>query len=80
MTCLFAAQNRQCLELLSMLNVKEQRVYQESKPQYSTERDSSVLEVSEREKEEEIYSLEKYTLSQKIKTSALHSVQLPHTL
>lgn len=63
-----------------MLNVKEQRVYQESKPQYSTERDSSVLEVREREKEEEIYSLEKYTLSQNIKTSALHSVQLPDTL
>lgn len=28
-----------------MLNVKEQRIYQETKPQYHPERDASVLEV-----------------------------------
>lgn len=53
--CVLAALNQQCLELLSMLNVKEQRDYQGTKPQYSPERDASVLEVrsrgSERERE-----------------------------
>nr|XP_019959555.1 PREDICTED: coiled-coil domain-containing protein 125 [Paralichthys olivaceus] len=38
--------SRQCLELLSMLNVREQRAYQETKPQYSVERDTSVLELA----------------------------------
>ncbi|XP_070761146.1 coiled-coil domain-containing protein 125 [Enoplosus armatus] len=41
-----SALNRQCLELLSMLNVKEQRAYQRTKPQYSPERDASVLELA----------------------------------
>lgn len=41
-----SALGRQCLELLSMLNVKEQRAYQETKPQYSSERDASVLELA----------------------------------
>ncbi|XP_035022872.1 coiled-coil domain-containing protein 125 [Hippoglossus stenolepis] len=38
--------SRQSLELLSMLNVREQRTYQETKPQYSLERDASVLELA----------------------------------
>uniref|UniRef100_A0A3Q3WNE4 Uncharacterized protein n=1 Tax=Mola mola TaxID=94237 RepID=A0A3Q3WNE4_MOLML len=42
----FVSLNRQCLELLSMLNVKEQRNYQETKPQYGRERDASVLELA----------------------------------
>nr|XP_046242053.1 coiled-coil domain-containing protein 125 isoform X4 [Scatophagus argus] len=41
-----SALSRQCLELLSMLNVKEQRAYQGTKPQYSPERDASVLEMA----------------------------------
>ncbi|XP_045898759.1 coiled-coil domain-containing protein 125 [Micropterus dolomieu] len=41
-----SALSRQCLELLSMLNVKEQRAYQGTKPQYSPERDASVLELA----------------------------------
>ncbi|KAI3372302.1 hypothetical protein L3Q82_022668 [Scortum barcoo] len=41
-----SALSRQCLELLSMLNVKEQRVYQGTKPQYSPEKDASVLELA----------------------------------
>ncbi|KAK2837068.1 hypothetical protein Q5P01_014280 [Channa striata] len=41
-----AALSQQCLELLSMLNVKEQRVYHGTKPQYSPERDASVLELA----------------------------------
>ncbi|XP_047187080.1 coiled-coil domain-containing protein 125 isoform X3 [Scophthalmus maximus] len=40
------AVSRQCLELLSMLNVREQRVYLGTRPQYSPERDASVLEES----------------------------------
>uniref|UniRef100_A0A3B4XCU8 Coiled-coil domain containing 125 n=1 Tax=Seriola lalandi dorsalis TaxID=1841481 RepID=A0A3B4XCU8_SERLL len=40
------ALSRQCVELLSMLNVKEQRTYQGTKPQYSPERDASVLELT----------------------------------
>ncbi|XP_022612184.1 coiled-coil domain-containing protein 125 isoform X2 [Seriola dumerili] len=40
------ALSRQCVELLSMLNVKEQRTYQGTKPQYSPERDASVLELA----------------------------------
>nr|XP_020455052.1 coiled-coil domain-containing protein 125 [Monopterus albus]XP_020455053.1 coiled-coil domain-containing protein 125 [Monopterus albus]XP_020455054.1 coiled-coil domain-containing protein 125 [Monopterus albus] len=40
------ALSRQCLELLSMLNVKEQRAYQGTKPQCSPERDASVLELA----------------------------------
>uniref|UniRef100_A0A4W6E6G6 Uncharacterized protein n=2 Tax=Lates calcarifer TaxID=8187 RepID=A0A4W6E6G6_LATCA len=42
----FTALSRQCLELLSMLNVKEQRAYQGTKPQYSPERDASVVELA----------------------------------
>ncbi|KAM3610347.1 uncharacterized protein V6R79_002718 [Siganus canaliculatus] len=41
-----SALSRQCLELLSMLSVKEQKTYQESKPQFSAERDASVLELA----------------------------------
>ncbi|XP_042344337.1 coiled-coil domain-containing protein 125 [Plectropomus leopardus] len=41
-----SARSRQCLELLSMLSVKEQRAYQGTKPQYSPERDASVLELA----------------------------------
>ncbi|XP_074493683.1 coiled-coil domain-containing protein 125 isoform X2 [Sebastes fasciatus] len=41
-----SARSRQCLELLSMLSVKEQRAYQETKPEYSPERDASVLELA----------------------------------
>ncbi|XP_031735165.1 coiled-coil domain-containing protein 125 [Anarrhichthys ocellatus] len=41
-----SARSRQCLELLSMLSVKEQRAYEGTKPQYSPERDSSVLELA----------------------------------
>ncbi|XP_059193324.1 coiled-coil domain-containing protein 125 isoform X2 [Centropristis striata] len=41
-----SARSQQCLELLSMLSVKEQRVYQGTKPQYSPERDASVLELA----------------------------------
>ncbi|XP_068577225.1 coiled-coil domain-containing protein 125 [Cebidichthys violaceus] len=41
-----SARSQQCLELLSMLSVKEQRAYQGTKPQYSPERDSSVLELA----------------------------------
>ncbi|GAA6234158.1 coiled-coil domain-containing protein 125 [Lates japonicus] len=40
------ALSRQCLELLSMLNVKEQRAYQGTKPQYSPKRDASVVELA----------------------------------
>ncbi|XP_029295662.1 coiled-coil domain-containing protein 125 isoform X2 [Cottoperca gobio] len=41
-----SACGQQCLELLSMLSVKEQRAYQGTKPQYSPERDGSVLELA----------------------------------
>uniref|UniRef100_UPI0037E741BB coiled-coil domain-containing protein 125 n=1 Tax=Semicossyphus pulcher TaxID=241346 RepID=UPI0037E741BB len=41
-----SALSRQCLELLSMLNVKEQRAYQETKPQYSPDRDAGILELA----------------------------------
>ncbi|XP_034727299.1 coiled-coil domain-containing protein 125 isoform X2 [Etheostoma cragini] len=41
-----SAFSRQCLELLSMLSVKEQRAYQETKPHYSPERDASLLELA----------------------------------
>ncbi|XP_054457600.1 coiled-coil domain-containing protein 125 [Anoplopoma fimbria] len=41
-----SALSRQCLELLSMLSVKEQKAYQRTKPQYSRERDASVLELA----------------------------------
>ncbi|XP_049435309.1 coiled-coil domain-containing protein 125 isoform X2 [Epinephelus fuscoguttatus] len=41
-----SARSRQCMELLSMLSVKEQRAYQGTKPQYSPERDASVLELA----------------------------------
>ncbi|CAN9512680.1 unnamed protein product [Ophioblennius macclurei] len=40
------ALRRQYLELFSMLNVREQRIYQGTKPQYSPERDASMLELS----------------------------------
>lgn len=43
--CLSAALKRQYVELLSMLNVKEQRIYQATKPQYSLDTESGVLEV-----------------------------------
>lgn len=43
--CVFAALNQQCSELISILDVKEQRIYQETKPKYSQSRDASVLEV-----------------------------------
>lgn len=43
--CVFAALNQQCSELISILGVKEQRIYQETKPKYSQSRDASVLEV-----------------------------------
>ncbi len=58
-----------------MLNVKEQRVYQGTKPQYRPERDASVLEVREhqstlqREREKWIF-----IVRSRIKTKALHSV------
>ncbi|KAK5870545.1 hypothetical protein PBY51_003484 [Eleginops maclovinus] len=41
-----SACSRQCLELLSMLSVKEQRAYQGTKPQYSLERDAGDLELA----------------------------------
>ncbi|KAM6944782.1 coiled-coil domain-containing protein 125 isoform 1-T1 [Lycodopsis pacificus] len=41
-----SARSRQCLELLSMLSAKEQRAYQGTKPRYSPERESSVLELA----------------------------------
>ncbi|XP_035768758.1 coiled-coil domain-containing protein 125 [Neolamprologus brichardi] len=41
-----AALKRQYLELLSMLNVKEQRIYQATKPQYSLDTESGVLELT----------------------------------
>lgn len=50
-----AAQRRQCQELLSMLNVKEQRVYQGTKPQYSPDSDTGVLEVSGRHVSSVVY-------------------------
>lgn len=43
----FAALNQHCLQLLSILNEKEQRISQETKPQYHLESDVSVLEVRE---------------------------------
>lgn len=43
--CPSAALSQQYLELLSLLNVKEQRIYQATKPQCSLESESSVLEV-----------------------------------
>lgn len=43
--CLSAALKRQYVELLSMLNVKEQRIYQATKPQYSLDTEPGVLEV-----------------------------------
>lgn len=45
LTCVFAALNQQCSELISIMDVKEQRIYQETKPKYSQSRDASVLEV-----------------------------------
>uniref|UniRef100_A0A671VBG9 Coiled-coil domain containing 125 n=1 Tax=Sparus aurata TaxID=8175 RepID=A0A671VBG9_SPAAU len=41
-----SALSQQCMELLSMLDVKEQRAYQGTKPQFSPERDASVLELA----------------------------------
>ncbi|XP_053181590.1 coiled-coil domain-containing protein 125 [Scomber japonicus] len=41
-----SALSQQFLELLSMLNVKEQRTYQGTKPQYCPERDTNVLELA----------------------------------
>ncbi|KAM7018088.1 coiled-coil domain-containing protein 125 [Tautogolabrus adspersus] len=41
-----SALSRQCLELLSMLNIKEQRVYQDTKPQYSLDRDAGIVEMA----------------------------------
>ncbi|XP_030579492.1 coiled-coil domain-containing protein 125 [Archocentrus centrarchus] len=41
-----SALSQQYLELLSMLNVKEQRIYQATKPQYSLKSESSVLELT----------------------------------
>ncbi|XP_026167674.1 coiled-coil domain-containing protein 125 [Mastacembelus armatus] len=41
-----SALSQQCLELFSMLNVTEQRAYKGTKPQYSPERDASVLELA----------------------------------
>ncbi|XP_029366897.1 coiled-coil domain-containing protein 125 isoform X3 [Echeneis naucrates] len=47
------ALNRQCVELLSMLNVKEKRTYQETKPQYSQKGDASVLELDAQQSKRE---------------------------
>ncbi|XP_076021308.1 coiled-coil domain-containing protein 125 [Genypterus blacodes] len=41
-----SALSQQCLELLSMLTVKEQRVFQSSKPQASLDREGSVVELA----------------------------------
>lgn len=41
-----SALSRKYLEVFSMLNVKEQRVYQETQPQCSPDRDTSVLEMA----------------------------------
>ncbi|XP_005942524.1 coiled-coil domain-containing protein 125 isoform X1 [Haplochromis burtoni] len=41
-----SALKRQYVELLSMLNVKEQRIYQATKPQYSLDTESGVLELT----------------------------------
>ncbi|KAJ4942537.1 hypothetical protein JOQ06_012393 [Pogonophryne albipinna] len=41
-----SACSRQCLELLSLLSLKEQRAYQGTKPQYSPERDAADLELA----------------------------------
>ncbi|XP_056888966.1 coiled-coil domain-containing protein 125 isoform X2 [Takifugu flavidus] len=41
-----SALNQQCSELISILDVKEQRIYLETKPKYSQSRDASVLELA----------------------------------
>ncbi|XP_029999084.1 coiled-coil domain-containing protein 125 [Sphaeramia orbicularis] len=41
-----SALRQQCVELLSMLNVKEQLVYEETKPQQSPEREAGVLQLA----------------------------------
>ncbi|KAF7649138.1 hypothetical protein LDENG_00146080, partial [Lucifuga dentata] len=41
-----SALSQQCLELLAMLSVKEQRVFQSTKPQFSLDRGGSVLELA----------------------------------
>ncbi|KAK5931836.1 hypothetical protein CgunFtcFv8_003599 [Champsocephalus gunnari] len=41
-----SACSRQCLELLSLLSLKEQRAYQGTKPQYSPERGAADLELA----------------------------------
>lgn len=43
----FAALNQQCSELISKLDLREQRIYRETKPKYSQSSDASVLEVRE---------------------------------
>lgn len=41
----FAALNQQCSELISILDLREQRVYRVTKPKYSQSRDAGVPEV-----------------------------------
>lgn len=43
--CVFAALNQQCSELISILDLREQRIYRETKPKYGQSRDAGVLEV-----------------------------------
>lgn len=45
--CVFAALNQQCSELISILDLREQRIFREMKPKYGQSRDSGVLEVRE---------------------------------
>lgn len=75
--CVFAGLSRQYLELLSMLNGREQRAYQGTKPPYSPERDASVLEVRGHKS---TFHRERKRVKSRIRTKALHSDQLPHTL
>lgn len=43
--CVFAALNQQCSELISILDLREQRIFREMKPKYGQSRDAGVLEV-----------------------------------
>lgn len=45
--CVFAALNQQCSELISILDLREQRIFREMKPKYSQSRDAGALEVRE---------------------------------
>lgn len=45
--CVFAALNQQCSELISILDLREQRIFREMKPKYGQSRDAGVLEVRE---------------------------------